>query len=355
MEPSDLRTFARKPIDRRAAVVAMPLLFLGACGRPENSKSPSIQFTRIPQADAAGSSRHDIIEGRVEGGVAGQSIVLYAKTGKWWVQPLIDQPLTALRPNMKWTNATHLGSHYAALLVSEGYKPEVSVDSLPEPGGKVLAVAMVPGAARPPSSIIQFSGYQWRLRDAPSGRGGENTYDPSNIRVDENGAMHLHISKTDKDWSCAETSMVRNLGYGTYEFVVRGLEGLEPAAVLSMFTFDYASGAQHNREMNMEVSRWGSDSKKNAQFVVQPYYTAANVHRFNVPGGVLTFSLEWQHDRAAFRTRRGSTTVAEHVFTSGIPSPGIESMRVAFYIYRKAQIKLQRPMEVVIERFTYFP
>jgi hypothetical protein len=271
------------------------------------------------------------------------------------VQPLIEQPFTALRPNFRWTNATHLGSHYAALLVREGFKPEASLDSLPRPDANVLAIAVVPGAEQPPSPIAQFSGYKWRLRNAPSGRGGQNTYSPSNVRVDEKGAMHLHISKTDEDWSCAEISLTRNLGYGTYEFVIRGLENLEPAAVLSMFTYDYASGAQHNREMDIEISRWGNATKKNAQYVVQPYYVAANVHRFNAPPGVLTFSLEWQRDHAAFSTKRGSTMLAQRVFTAGIPAPGIESMRVAFYVFRKAEVALQHPMEVVIDRFTYLP
>lgn len=342
-------------ISRREAFVLAPVFLNAACRQAQSGNTPAITFTRIPQTDPAGSASHDIIEGRVTGASAGQKIVLYAKTGQWWVQPLVDQPFTALRPNFQWTNATHLGSHYAALLVKEEYKPEVSLNSLPEPNGNVLAVTVVPGAAQPPSPIVQFSGYKWRLRDAPSGRGGRNIYSPSNIRVDQNGGMHLRISKTESDWSCAETSLIRNLGYGTYEFVIRGLESLEPAAVFSMFTFDYASGAQHNREMNIEISRWGSPTKKNAQYVVQPYYVAANVHRFNVPHGVLTFSLDWQRNRAAFRTKRGSGTLAEHVFTSGVPSPGIESMRVAFYVYRKAELKLQHPMEIIIERFTYFP
>jgi hypothetical protein len=356
MERVDRRICTGTSISRRNAVGLAPLFLAEACRRAQSSNSgPSITFTRIPQADPAGSARHDIIEGRVTGALAGQKIVLYAKSGKWWVQPLVDQPLTALRPNFQWTNATHLGSEYAALLVKDGDRPEASLDSIPQTDENVLAVAVVPGAAQPPSPIIQFSGYEWRVRDVPSGRGGRNLYSASNVRVDDKGAMHLHISKAEPDWSCAEVSMIRNLGYGTYEFVVRDLDSLEPAAVLSMFTYDYASGAQHNREMNMEISRWGNETKKSAQFVVQPYYAAANVHRFDIPSGVLTFSLEWQRDRAAFRTRRGSATVSEHTFTSGIPTPGIESMRVAFYVYRKSEIKLQHPMEVVIERFTYFP
>jgi hypothetical protein len=355
MEQADPHTSAHATIGRRKVVGLAPLIFAEACRRVQSSNSPSITFTRIPVADAAGTARHDIIEGRVTGGSAGQTIVLYAKTGKWWVQPLVDQPHTALQPNFQWTNATHLGTHYAALLVGEGYRPELSLDTLPQPGGKVFAVAEVPGAAQPPSKIIQFSGYEWRLRDAPSGRGGRNNYSASNISVDDKGAMHLRISQAETDWSCAEISLIRNLGYGTYEFVVHSLAHLEPAAVLSMFTFDYASGAQHNREMNIEISRWGNPTKKNGQYVVQPYYVAANVHRFNVPDAVLTFSLEWQRDRAAFRTRRGTATIAEHVFTAGVPSPGIESMRVAFYVFRASGVKLRNPMEAVIERFTYFP
>ncbi|HYP07350.1 MAG TPA: glycoside hydrolase family 16 protein [Bryobacteraceae bacterium] len=343
-------------MSRRHAIGLACAVCCTACSRVHTNDAPTITFTRIPKADAGGSARHDIIEGRVTGASASQKVVLYAKREKWWVQPLVDQPITTVRPNFTWTNATHLGSEYAALLVRDGYRPEEFLDSLPHPDQNVLAVAVVPGGAKAPSPVVEFSGYEWRLRDAPSGRGGRNVYSPSNIRIDEKGAMHLYISRTEEDWSCAEASMVRNLGFGTYEFAVRGLESLEPAAAFSMFTFDYAGGTHNNREMDIEISRWGDPANpKNAQYVIQPYYVAANVHQFRVPAGLLTFSLGWERDRAVFRTKRGSVTVAEHVVTAGVPSPGIESMRVALYIYRRSEVKLQHPMEVVVERFTYFP
>ena len=346
---------ARVTLSRRRALGIVAPVLCQACRRSRIGNAPSIVFTRIPQADAAGSARNDIIEGRVTGASPGQKIVLYAKTGKWWVQPLVDQPITGLRPNFTWTNATHLGTHYAALLVKDGYRPQSALDSLPQADGNILAIGVVAGAERPPSPVIDFSGHPWRLRDAPSSRGGQNIYSPSNISVDEKGAMHLRISKTENDWSCAEASMMRNLGYGTYEFVVRGLDALEPAAVFGMFTYDYASAAVHNREMNIEISRWGDSTKKNAQYVLQPYYVAANVHRFNAPAGTLRFSLHWEQDRATFRTLRGSTTVSEYTFTANVPSPGIESIRVVLYAYREGVEKLQHPTEVMIDRFTYFP
>jgi hypothetical protein len=88
---------------------------------------------------------------------------------------------------------------------------------------------------------------------------------------------------------------------------------------------------------------------------LQPFDVATNVYRFDAPAGTLTFSLRWEQDRITFRTLRGSTRVSEHAFTAGVPPPGIESIRVALYVYRAAVVTLQNPMEVVIERFTYFP
>jgi len=355
MGQSEYSSYLRLMATRRRALGVAAGVLCQSCRRDTTSYTPSITFTRVPQANPAGSALNDIIEGRVAGASPGQKIVLYAKTGTWWVQPLVDQPLTDLRPNFTWTNATHLGTHYAALLVKDSYRPSKLLDSLPQTDDNVLAVAVVPGAAQPPSRVADFSGYQWRLRDAPSNRGGPNVYSSSNISVDEKGALHLRISKTEKDWSCSEASLTRSLGYGAYEFVVRALDTLEPAAVFAMFTYDYASGAQHNREMNIEISQWGNPAQKDAQYVVQPYYIAANLHRFNVPAGTLTFSLRWEQDRATFRTLREPAVVSEQVFTAGVPSPGIESMRVALYVFRDGAIKLRRPMEVVIERFAYLP
>jgi hypothetical protein len=346
---------ARLMLHRRSVLGIVPAVLCQACRREQANSGPSITFTRIPQADPTGTARNDIIEGRVNGGSPGQKIVLYAKSGKWWVQPLVDQPMTDIRPNTKWTNATHLGTQYAALLVKDGYRPQHVLESLPQTSDSILAVAVADGADRPPSPVVQFSGYQWRLRDAPSSRGGQNLYSSSNISVDAQGAMHVRISKTEKDWTCAEASLTQNLGYGTYEFVVRGLEKLEPAAIFSMFTYDYASGTLRNREMDIDIGRWGDPANKNAQYALQPFDVATNVHRFNVPAGPLTFSLHWEQGRIAFRTVRGAKLVSEHAFTAGVPPPGIESIRIALYIFRAGAVKLQHPMEVVIERFTYYP
>jgi hypothetical protein len=351
---------------RRTALLAAAGLALGGCISKQDNNQPSIKFTRVPQSDPGGRQPHDIIEGSVTGNVPGDQIVLYAKSGKWWVQPLVARPFTKIVPNSQgnpiWTSATHLGMEYAALLVKPGYKPANTLDALPTPGGLVAAVATVKGQSSPPSPMIGFSGYQWRVRDRPSSRGGAfNEYSPKNAWTDANGAMHLRISKIANRWNCAEVSLSRSLGYGTYSFTVRDTSNLDPSAVFGMFTWDYAQPDQNFSEVDIEISRWGDPNNKNAQFTVQPHYLPANVAHFSAPPGILTHSFHWEHGRIAFRTSRGaeprgtSSTVAEHVFTSGIPTPAIESVRMNLYIYGESRIPFGNGAEVVIEKFEYLP
>jgi hypothetical protein len=346
-------------MNRRDALGAACGAALSACGTRSDAPEPSIQFTRIPQADPGGSEKNDIIEGTVKGSRPGQQIVLYARSGKWWIQPLRSNPFSRIQ-NAHWTNATHLGMEYAALLVEPGFRPPPTYDALPTRGGNIAAVAVVHGQEKPPSVTIPFSGYEWRVRDAPSSRGGGNPYDPSNVWTDADGAMHLRAKKVRSHWVCSEVSLTRSFGYGTYRFVVRDISHLEPALVFGIFTWDYAGGAQGNREMDIEITRWGNPSIKNAQYVVQPYYVASNVFRCSLPAGPLTHTIRWDPGRVSFRSVRGSAdehapTVAEHVFTSGVPRPGIESIRMNHYVYHGGLAIQQSTSEVIVERFEYLP
>jgi len=300
----------------------------------------------------------------VTGARPGQQIVLYAKTGMWWIQPLFNSPFTTIQPTSSWVNSTHLGSEYAALLVEPGYRPKAMLNALPTEGGEVAAVATTEGATSGPTvtAPLLFSGYEWRVRAAPSSRGDTlNIYDPSNAWTDPAGALHLLITKKADQWTCSEVALTRPLGYGTYSFVVRDTSHFEPAVVFAMFTWDYAGGDQNNREMDIEISRWGDPASQNAQYEVQPFYVPANVTRFAAPDGVLTHSFRWEPGRVSFRTASGSLpdpqskVINERTFTAGVPSVGAESVRMAFYVYGNTASPLQNDSEVVIEKFEYFP
>ena len=338
-------------------------VFINGCTTRQAATKPSIEFSVIPPRAEGGPDKRTPIAGRVTGARAGQQIVLFAKAGIWWVQPTTDEPFTSIQSDSTWSNSTHMGTEYAALLVEPGYSPPATMEVLPSEGGDVVAVKIVPGekSEQAGPKTLQFSGYEWQVRNVRSPRGGRpNTYSDANAWTDANGFLHLRITQNAGEWTCAEVKLSRSLGYGTYRFVVRDVSHLEPAAVMSLFTWDEANAGQSHREMNIELARWGDPTSKNAQYVIQPYYVPANVVRFNVPAGPLTHSLQWQAGQAAFKTVRGtaangSSVVAEHTFTSGVPAPGGESIHLSLYVFGNAEHPLQNDVEVVIEKFEFLP
>jgi hypothetical protein len=72
-------------------------------------------------------------------------VVIYAGTNQWYVQPLLTAPLTRIRGTLKWSNKTHLGEAYAALLVREAYLPP---DTLPFPEWPSYLVPAPAGPSR---------------------------------------------------------------------------------------------------------------------------------------------------------------------------------------------------------------
>ncbi len=306
----------------------------------------------------------DTIEGHVIKAKPGQQIVVYANDGAWWIQPFSSQPFTTIQSDGRWKSFTHLGSEYAALLVEPGFRPQQKLDALPTEGNGVDAVVSVKGSsAEPvPLKVLHFSRYNWTVRAGPTDRGGElNAYDSANAWTDDKGSLHLRMGERDGRWSCAEVSLTRSLGYGTYRFVVQDSAHLGSSGVLGMFTVDERLGEGTRVELDMEMSQWGHPGGKNAQYVVQPYYVPVNIARFSVPPGVLTHVLRWEPGSAAFETIQGSVagsaarSISSHVFTSGIPIPAAETVHIDLYDFFHSKSGLQRPVEIVIEKFEYLP
>lgn len=140
-----LRGSRAEHVCKRVLIVLVCLLPLGGCRRPQAEAGPSVHFIKIPPAEQGGRPVLDTVEGSVDGARPGQRIVLYARSGAWYVQPFADQPFTDIRPDSKWSNSTHLGTEYAALLVEPGYSPPAVTESLPARGGGVVAVGSTPG------------------------------------------------------------------------------------------------------------------------------------------------------------------------------------------------------------------
>jgi hypothetical protein len=345
---------------------AVSLFLLVGCHSRQAVTVPDVEFTKIPPAAQGGRERVDTISGRVTGAKPGQRVVIYAMSGPWWVQPWPDQPFLSIQPDSSWSTTSHLGFKYAAILVDPGYQPPATMDVAPVPGGAVAAVKIVDGVGKPqiaPTVPIKFSGYDWGIRTIAGDRGGLNSpYDGDNGWTDAKGALHLRIKRKGNKWACAEVVMDRSLGYGTYIFTVADTSHLEPAAVLSLNTFDDFGGEQNYREVDVELSKWGdADSKYNAQFGIQPFYVPGNVARFTTPAGTMTYSFHWEPGRAEFVAVRGNSlhagapVVSQHVFTSGVPSSGHEKMQFLFYVVASDKSPLQKDSEVVLDKFEYLP
>src|SRR5580693_412078 len=348
------------------AIVLVIAVALMACRSEKPQETPSIIFTKIPPAAQGGRERVDTISGRVRNARPKQQIVIYAHSGQWWVQPWPDHPFIPIRADSTWSTETHLGFEYAALLVEPDYHPLPTTDVAPTQGGSVALVTIVKGVGTPqlaPTGSLKFSGYDWGVRMIASDKGGTNNlYDAENAWTDASGALHMQIKKKSDSWSCAEIFLNRSLGYGTYSATVRDTSHLEPAAVFSMFTFDEWASEVRFREMDMEVGgRSDVAAGNNARYVIQPLYIPGNLFPFAAPSGTLTYVLYWESGHATFKTFRGKSSgagaqlVSEHEFTSGIPVPGKAMPRLIFYVVASDKNPMQKPSEVVVEKFEYLP
>jgi hypothetical protein len=337
-----------------ALVFLCPWAFVG-CGSTRTKADPVIEFTRVPEAGPGNPDRFGTIAGRVTGTGPADSIVLYALSSVWWVQPFVERPFTFVQSDSSWSSSIHPGTVYAALLVDSRYRPPRTLDTLPRKGGSILAVATVKGtppAAQP--TVLRFSGYQWEVRQTSAGDVGSGSfYDARNTWLDERGFLHLRISGVRGRWANAGIRLSRSLGYGSYRIVAEDVSHLEPAAVFSIFTWD-DQGATN--EMDVQISRWGQPEDSNAQFLVQPWDVPANTVRFMAPPGTLDYWIRWKPGRVEFQTTRGlSSKVAGHVFTSGVPTAGNERLGITLYVYDHSPRPLQNKVEMVLETFEFLP
>jgi hypothetical protein len=349
---------------------------LSGCHSSSKKSTPTVAFGKVAAAYQESpyetditerDYKTDIIDGRVTGALPGQRIVLYAKTdGRWGLCRQSGQPFTNIESDGRWKASVHLGLQYAAMLLDPTYNPPEQTESLPIVGNGVVALAVVdgegPAPVLPSPKILNFSGYEWTASAGPIFRAGSrNFFDPANVWTDERGALHLRISGSPGKWAAAEVKLTRSLGYGTYRFQVRDVSHLEPSALLTLITWDGIGTESTRRELDVELGRWGYLESTNVHYVVQPYYVPANFVAFRVPPGAYTHSFRWEPGKVTFSTVAGSSNatggrvINRHVFTSGVPFPEGESVRIALYVFHQGHIPLKSENEAIIDKFEYLP
>ena len=120
--------------------VGVCLLFLfvegfSGCRAPISSLTRWLNSPPFPLRRKVAANEWHYIAGRVSGARPGQQIVVYARSGPWWVQPWPDKPFIPIKADSTWGTPTHLGFEYAALLVDPGFHPPPTMDTAPARGG----------------------------------------------------------------------------------------------------------------------------------------------------------------------------------------------------------------------------
>ena len=181
-----------------------------------------------------------------------------------------------------------------------------------------------------------------------------------NVRVDDDGMLHLKITKRDDKWYCAEVVLQTSEGYGTYSFITNSrIDQLDKNIVLGMFTWDNTTTESANREFDIEYALWGLDSGDNGQFSVQPYTISGHTYAYTL---VLTDNLSghrftWWPGAITFECSRNETftdLVASWSFISSeVHNHNQEQARINLWLDRGRAPSNSQEAEVIIKRFQF--
>ena len=203
---------------------------------------------------------------------------------------------------------------------------------------------------------MTFSGYTWEVKTTRgSVSPGPNIFGAKAVQVDAEGHLHLGIVPDGRRWICGEVICARSFGFGEYRYVIRETKDLDVNAVLGLFFWDRKASREFFHEADFELSRWGDESKVNAQFTVQPFSRPGNLVRFEIPRGRAEVLFRWTPGRLFFRALVGGKIVREHMFTKGVPEPAHENVRLNAWLYRSLPPSTGKAVEVVIESFRFLP
>ncbi|MBV9440290.1 MAG: hypothetical protein JOZ24_09895 [Candidatus Eremiobacteraeota bacterium] len=195
---------------------------------------------------------------------------------------------------------------------------------------------------------------------------GCNIYAPDGPFVDAQGNLHLRIGQSQGVWTCSEVFLDHSLGYGTYEWTVRGpVDALDTNAVLGLCTYECVPDGEPKRELDIEISRWGIPiDPTNTQYVVQPYNNPGNRVRFTIPPDDIRVRFSWSQEKAVFSTLTAAgSSLGTWTTSVDIPPAGNEQVHMNLWLYCEQDEPPcpehppagNEPVEVVISDFSFFP
>ena len=349
----------------RISAVVGALLYLagpaGACAVGDLNQTPTITILTAPPDCCYGGWAGDItgIVNNVNTDSVG--VVLYAQTNWYWVQPYAAWPWTNIAcPGGTFSNQTHGGHHYCAILAKKTWNPPATLGYLPPIGGNILAIACVPNSPR----TISAFGYTWYVKSNTIAIDpGPNIFTDSeeNVWVDGAGRLHLKITHRGDAWLCPEVFSEGYFPLGFFTFELEGqIDQLDPNVVLGCFLYSENFASDHD-EIDFEASRWGIPGGPNAQYVLQPWNVSGNRHQFamTLTQPVSFHTICWEHDQVTFSSCQGHLGVGGGLIEQwtyagpDVPVPDAERMRFNLWLLNGNAPTNSQEVEVIISDFRY--
>ena len=220
------------------------------------------------------------------------------------------------------------------------------------------------------ANTLSFAGFTWNVREQGSSGPGPNEWRQANAFLDSRGALHLRVEKRQGKWTCAEVYTTSRLGFGTYQFQLRGkVDTLDKNLVLGLFTYPTADvGPDATNEIDIEFARWGSASAPALNYTVYPARSgpAQATRAFNIvlPGDASTHRFTWASDSILFQSFSGYVNdnrnqLAQWLFKPAEPLTHVPQapvpLHLNFWLFQGQAPSNGKNAEVVITGLTFRP
>lgn len=314
----------------------------------------------------------------------------------YYTKPTFASPTVSIDSNGNFIAQVANGGEdqVATMFVADLLPPGVSPDIVGNSGSNGTIPQNAQRLARDITfrfgRTIDFSGYQWVVKDSPlpAGPGPDPSHGnrfsarPEDVYVDSGGNLHETITQRDGNYYSTEVYLSSmGLGYGTYSIQTNSRFDTQDAnATFGAFTYDdFGEGSgfpgSPYRELDLvEHSRFGnSNEPTTSQHVVQPYTISGNIDRFTLPdlsgSAALTQTMTWLPGEVRFVTARGhlspdsipgSEIIEQHTYVDNpsfnhyVPIPGRESFHINLWLNQAAPAG-SLPIQAVVNNFTFSP
>jgi len=231
---------------------------------------------------------------------------------------------------------------------------------------------------------------QVKERDSPCGPGG-NLFSSSTVSLTGNEISLKFKKNSSGHWESSEVRVFMRgqaFKYGNYKFHVKSVDVIGPSGtvssvlpndlVLGLFTWDdterYDVHENHNHEVDVEISRWGSSNNGDVQFLMQPPGNPQMYRFFSGSDGTSYnqsdqwYSFEWLPSKISWASTAGGGQTHEYTTENAVISgqrdyiqclPAEVEIRMNLWNFRGMTTPTgmtdDQYVEVVIDNFVYEP